>query len=72
MSASRTLIRKLKVVRDRLSDPQNRRIKPGTPNRRVVELITDPRTGRGVPDSVEMTYHATKGYRRLRIAQGGL
>lgn len=58
MSASRTLLRKLKVTRDRLAS--SKRIKRGTRNRSV---IYETKFG-GV---YEYSFHATKGARLVRI-----
>jgi hypothetical protein len=63
MSNSRTLLRKLTSAPHR----NQQRIKPGTPGRRVTELETDPRfDGLSVPDTHELSYHATKGFRLVR------
>jgi len=67
MSNTRTMMRKLRSFRNKLSDPENQRIKPGTPDRRVRKLDVDPRTGLDVPAGVQLTLHATKGYRSERI-----
>jgi hypothetical protein len=60
VSHSRTLIRKLKVDRDRRDKPENRRVKPSTPYRRLVR-VTKTEAGR------EYYLHATKGM-KVRLA----
>jgi hypothetical protein len=60
MGASRALIRKLKIDQDRRSLPENRRSKPGSPNRRVIKVL-------GVVFGREVYLHATKGV-KTRVA----
>lgn len=59
MGASRILLRKTKADQQRRAKVENRRIKPGTPNRRVI--FEADRGGH------EVSLHATKGWRRRRI-----
>lgn len=44
--------------------------KTGRPNRRVIRLLRDPRTGKPVPPNYELNFHFTKGYRLVRTSMG--